>query len=149
MICRVGERKKKSEPNNPFLSVKKTNNDETENPFLSRKKTEIASLHSLFSANLSQNNLFANVVSSKQQPEAVVHNKPKVLQKMFALSVDPVKNTFLFLNKLESDITFKVENQEFPALKSILSERCKFFKNMFASKTFCCEKILKIYRWNV
>jgi len=49
---------------------------------------------------------------------------------------DPAKKRArLFLNKLESDVTFKVEDQEFPSLKSILSE------NTGSSKT--CSQVKK------
>jgi len=59
--------------------------------------------------------------------------KAKAIQRLFAMPEDPVNSAMLFLNKHESDIVFKVEDQEFPAHKSILIERCKFFKNMFSS----------------
>jgi len=53
---------------------------------------------------------------------------------------DPIKKrAMLFLNKLGSDVVFKVEDQEFPAHKDILSEKCRFFKNMFSS-IFCLLK---------
>jgi len=61
---------------------------------------------------------------------------PKTFLKVFTstTSEDPAKKkASLFLNKLESDVFFKVEDQEFPAHKEILSEKCKFFKNMFSS----------------
>lgn len=35
---------------------------------------------------------------------------------------------------LYPDIIFVVQGQEFPAHKSILATRCKFFENMFESK---------------
>ncbi len=124
-------RPKNGVPESPFLSLKKTNLIAPENSFFSLKTTESPST----------NNLFANSIGLyKPQPEVEtktaipVHTKPKILQKNFTQSGDPIKNTLMFLNKLESDVTFKVENQEFPAHKSILSERCKFFKNMFSSK---------------
>ena len=49
---------------------------------------------------------------------------------------DRIRKALLFMNKADSDVIFKVEDQEFPAQKSILSEKCKFFKNMWASKDF-------------
>jgi len=53
---------------------------------------------------------------------------------LFSMSENPLtKKASLFLNKQESDVTFKVENEEFPAHKYILTEKCKFFKHMFAS----------------
>jgi len=60
----------------------------------------------------------------------------KAVQQIFPMPEDSMKKTILFLNKLESDIIFRVQDQEFPAHKNILSERCKFFKNMFSSKFF-------------
>ncbi len=95
----------------------------SKSPFISVKSTERKSLNNLFSANLSKNSLF-----------------PRVFQKMFPMPDDPMRKAILFLNKQESDVTFKVEDQEFPAHKSILSERCKFFKNMFSSKIFVVGK---------
>jgi len=59
----------------------------------------------------------------------------KTVVKVFTTTEDPAKRkAFLFLNKFESDVLFKVENEELPAHKYILSEKCRFFKNMFASK---------------
>jgi len=40
----------------------------------------------------------------------------------------------LFIEKTHADITFKVEDEEFPANKCILSLRSPYFKNMFSSK---------------
>ncbi len=61
----------------------------------------------------------------------------KTFLKVFTTTEDPTKKkAFLFLNKTKSDVLFKVENQEFPAHKYILSEKCKFFKNMFSSKFY-------------
>jgi len=59
--------------------------------------------------------------------------KAKPIQRFFAMAEDPVNKAMLFMNKHESDIIFKVEDQEFPVHKSILIERCQFFKNMFSS----------------
>ena len=68
----------------------------------------------------------ANLLSSNA-PE-------KTFLKVFTTTEDPTKRkAFLFLNKFESDVLFKVEGQEFPAHKYILSEKCKLFKNMFSS----------------
>ncbi len=39
----------------------------------------------------------------------------------------------LYLNDLHSDVSFVVEENSFPAHKNILSVRCKYFANMFAS----------------
>jgi len=66
-------------------------------------------------------------------PLSLENPKAKALQKLFGMPDDPINKAMLFLNKLESDIVFKVEDQEFPAHKSILIERCQFFKNMFSS----------------
>jgi len=41
--------------------------------------------------------------------------------------------TRLFKEKTHADIIFKVENQEFPANKCVLSLRCPYFEKMFSS----------------
>ncbi len=84
------------------------------------------------------NNLFSQLAIKSNTIDAsnlFSSNVPsKTFLKVFATPEDPAKKkTFLFLNKLESDVLLKVENEEFPAHKYILSEKCKFFKNMFAS----------------
>jgi len=58
----------------------------------------------------------------------------KSVRQVFEMPEDPLKRkAFLFLNKFESDVSFKVENEEFPAHRHILSEKCIFFKKVFAS----------------
>jgi len=110
----------KSKPS--FAFEKKTSqSDETRNSLFSQvsNKPKGFDASSLFSANA----------------------QPKTFLKVFATAEDPTKKkALLFLNKLESDVLFKVEDQEFPAHKYILSEKCKFFKNMFASKALCKEE---------
>ena len=129
---------------NPFLSIKRTNNAFSENPFLLIKKTENQSLNNLFSTNISKNNLFANVSLFKKEPEieaksVSANSKSNSFLKMFPLH--NMEMGIFPLNKLESDVIFKVEGQEFAANKSILSKRCKFFKNMFSSNETSDSKI--------
>ena len=134
--------------------VKPSENKSVENSLLSVKKTE----GGLFSADLSKNNLFANSGLFKTGSEANEKNlfstnnlfansglkaKTKTFKKSFGLSDDFLKMGKFYLNPLESDVTFKGEDQGFPAHKAILSERCKFFKAMFASKVFLLLKILR------
>ena len=82
-----------------------------------------------------ENSLFGS--APKKQPESEINNlfSGKSQSRAFeAVPNDPTKKkAMLFLNKLESDVTFKVEDQEFPAHKAILSEKCRFFKNIFSS----------------
>jgi len=85
------------------------------------------------------NGLFSVVVKKTTQPEKdsnlfTANAQSKSFLQVFQMPEDPMKKkAFLFLNKHESDVVFKVENEEFPAHKYILSEKCRFFKNAFAS----------------
>jgi len=74
---------------------------------------------------LSSSSLFSKTSESK--------NFLQALQEAQIVEDAIKKRARLILNKLESDVVFKVEDKEFPAHKKILSERCKFFENMFAS----------------
>ncbi len=119
----------KSKPS--FAFEKKTSQkDETHHSLFSQAKPKIFDASNLFSSNA----------------------QPKTFLKVFETPEDPTKRkAFLFLNKHESDVLFKVENEEFPAHKYILSEKCKFFKNMFESKSgywFIGPKISKVECWN-
>jgi len=133
----------------------------TDNPFLPAQKTKEKSTSSLFSATQTGfgNSLFNqnfqkpqvkgfqsnSLFSSTKKTDSGIdsanlfssNTSEKTVIKVFTTTEDPIKRkAFLFLNKFESDVLFKVEKEEFPAHKSILSEKCRFFKNMFASKDF-------------
>ena len=146
-----------NETKNPFLSVKKagipsftqitnqsTNSlfsSSTNSPWSSSlisqpnlfQKAEAEAAQNLFSAKrdfdfssqvsgLGSNNLFSLNASSK------------ICLKLFPTNENlDKKNASLFLEKEGSDVLFKVEDQTFPAHKSVMSERCKFFRNMFSS----------------
>ena len=106
-----------SASNKPCFSFQKPiSKEEAGNSLFSSTKKADSGLNSanLFSSNISE----------------------KTLVKVFTTTEDPIKKkAFLFLNKIDSDVLFKVEKEEFPAHKYILSEKCKFFKNMFASNS--------------
>ena len=74
---------------------------------------------------------FPEYFSPEGSPQEISY---KALQTVVVTPEDRIRKALLFMNKSESDVVFKVEDQEFPAQKSILSERYKFFKNMFTSK---------------
>jgi len=89
-----------------------------------------------------ENGLFSVVVKKSTQPEKDTSSsnlfsaapQSKSFLQVFQMPEDPMKKkAFLFLNKHESDVVFKVENEEFPAHKYILSEKCQFFKTAFTS----------------
>ena len=114
-----------SSTNKPNFSFQKSVSKETKGEeearnslFSSIKKSNL----SVQNPGLDHTNLFSSNPSEK------------TFLKVFKTTEDPAKKkAFLFLNKFESDVLFKVEDQQFPAHKYILSERCRFFKTMFAS----------------
>jgi len=76
-------------------------------------------------SSLSSCNLFSDGSKSQSFRQAL---------QMAPIIEDPArKKASLFLNKSESDVVFKIENEEFPARRYVLSENNTFFKNMFAS----------------
>ena len=153
------EEKPKPTPNNLF-SAKATDNSTTSGLFSVISSSSTTTGNSLFGfsnkpsfslpKNEPQNSLFTSVNKPdlsqkksefdlfKKQTESDINNLFSANSQLRAFQTvpdsDPLKRKpLLFLNKLESDVTFKVEDQEFPAHKAILSEKCRFFKNMFSS----------------
>jgi len=154
--------KEKIAPSQTSTSLWSSNNNKAEGPSTSKSNLFSASTSSLFSSastsssrsslfqttkvketKTSQNGLF----SLEKQPDSQESFKtpnlfPETLKSesfLQAFQMAPIvkdkksKRAALFLNKFESDVVFKVENEEFYAHKSILSENCTFFKRMFAS----------------
>jgi len=108
--------------------------------------------NSLFGTSDKSNSLFQKPIKPKDQSASGLFSLAKIptasqpskstdlfsskdqSTSLFSMSENPlIKKASLFLNKQESDVTFKVENEEFPAHRYILIEKCRLFKNMFAS----------------
>jgi len=72
--------------------------------------------------------VFSLKLQSKREPRETPKTKKSVQKEKLQ---DFMTN--LFNEKVFADVIFKVEDQEFPANKCVLSLRCSYFKNMFSS----------------
>jgi len=74
----------------------------------------------------------ATIYSLKLQSKVKSSSENKKVKKIQAEKLQSFM-TDLLNEKAFADVVFKVEDQEFPANKCVLSLRCSYFKNMFSS----------------
>ena len=78
---------------------------------------------------------YALSLDSKENPDTT---NPKIgagseAQRGLKIENDPFCLIDLFVGKSFTDIILEVESKEFSCHKAILSQRCKFFANLFSS----------------